>query len=342
MKGTTPTAGPDPRLKPVHARMREAIAPPGDAVDDLYLLLAYQLGWADIVGRPEEARSAKGIRPLLCLMTCEAVGGAGESAVPSATAIELTHEFSLIHDDIEDGDRLRRGRPTLWTLVGEERAINAGDALFAIARRQITAGPLPDGVKLDLVQRYDVACVRLAEGQHMDMMFEVAESIAATDYVAMVSRKTGGLLGAAASMGARAGGADGATADALGRYGEALGVAFQIQDDVLGLWGAESRTGKPTGRDLERRKKTLPIVLGLEDEILGPDLARLFASPTLEAQAAAEMAVRLEAAGLRSRSTEEAQRWATIALATLGDVPVKPELRQELTALVQRAVERDR
>ncbi|MFN2251916.1 MAG: polyprenyl synthetase family protein, partial [Anaerolineae bacterium] len=251
----------DPRLAPVHEVMRRAVAPAGDQRDGLYHWLGYHLGWSTPDGRPADERRAKGVRPLVCLLASRAVGGDDTAAVPAAAAIELTHEFSLIHDDIEDGDRTRRGRAALWTLTGMPHGINSGDALFGIARSQLALSPVAPDVLADLYARYDDACIRLAEGQYLDLSFETADYVTVDDYVDMVSRKTGALLAAAAGLGARAGGASPDVADSLTRYGLALGVAFQIKDDLFDY--GEQRIGKPTGIDIKEQKMTLPLIYAL-------------------------------------------------------------------------------
>jgi geranylgeranyl diphosphate synthase type I len=331
----------DDRLAAVQARLRESVAPRKGATDDQYRWLRYQLGWADEHGNPDDARRGKGIRPLLCLTATSAVGGQWAQAVDVAAAIELTHEFSLVHDDIEDRDELRRGRPTLWTLVGDAVAINAGDALFALARSLLSSAELPAPIVVRLSRRYDEACLLLSEGQHMDLAFEQTARISVADYVDMVSRKTGALLSAAASMGALCGGADDGVASRFADYGSALGIAFQMADDVLGLWGDSQRTGKPVGRDLERRKKTYPIVRALEDPKLGEELGELLGASDTDPERARLMAVKMEEAGYRSLTAEEAGRWAEGAAASLAPLTLEDAARAELAGLLRRAVDRD-
>lgn len=330
------------RLAPVHERMASAVADRDSDTAGLYGWLRYHLGWAELDGSGAAERSAKGIRPLVALVACAGFGGSALDAVDVAAAVELTHEFSLIHDDLEDGDRLRRGRPALWTAVGAAQAINAGDALFAVARAVLTGAGGPPDRRLDMLRRYDAACLALAEGQYQDIGFELRTEVPPAEYEAMVRRKTGSMLGLAAELGACAAGAAAADADQLRRYGEAVGVAFQMQDDLLGLWGDPARTGKPSGADLIRRKKSLPILLAAGQPGLSADLQVLLALPEVTAEAARAMADRMAAAGVMEAVAAEARRWVGIAEAALNDVRLLPGPEAELMALAQAAVSRDR
>lgn len=330
------------RLAPVHARMATAVADRGADTAGLYGWLRYHLGWAELDGRPVALRSAKGIRPLVALVACAGLGGSPADAVDVAAAVELTHEFSLIHDDLEDGDALRRGRPALWTAVGAAQAINAGDALFAIARAVLTGAAGPPERRLDLLRRYDEACLALAEGQFQDIGFEQRSDVRPAEYEAMVRRKTGSMLGLAAALGGGAAGASRAEADQLQHYGEAVGVAFQMQDDLLGLWGDPERTGKPAGADLMRRKKSLPILLATSLPELGADLRALLGSPEVSAEAAQAMADRMAAAGVYDQVADEARAWVRIAAEALADVALLPGPAAELLGLAQAAVARER
>lgn len=334
-------------LDEVLGRVAASLGGRGAIRDDLavYRYLAYHLGLADLDGVPlAGAARGKGIRPMVCLCTAAAVGGDAAKALSVAAAVELTHEFSLIHDDIQDGDRLRRGRPTLWTLVGAAQAINAGDALFAIARSLLSAPDrgYDDRTAVALSARYDEACLRLAEGQQQDIGFESGDPVTDAAYLRMVRDKTGALLGAAAAMGALAGGASGTVAAALGDFGEAVGVAFQIHDDVLGLWGDPVRTGKPAGNDLRRRKRSLPILRGLGHPVLGADLTtRLDDDRPLDDAETAAWLDRLEAGGCREAATAAARAAADQALSLLADLDLAAEPARLLAALTRASVERD-
>lgn len=260
--------------QPVLAEMRRALDRPGI---EHVRLMRYHLGWEDAAGEDIDATGGKMLRPALCLLACEAAGGPMERALPAAAAVELLHNFTLIHDDIEDGSRTRHGRPTLWTLVGVPLAINAGDGLFVLARRtllDLADRGVPAERVLGAVRMLDEACVVLCEGQHLDLGFESRPRVSVAEYERMIAGKTAALLGASAAAGGIAAGADAATVSGLEEAGRALGMAFQAQDDVLGIWGEPSVTGKPVADDIRSRKKSLPVVHAF-DRLSGDALAEL-------------------------------------------------------------------
>lgn len=256
---------------PLEAELRASLRPGSSNVPELAGMLRYHMGWADASLYPTEAPSGKRVRPLLCLLACEACAGDPQQAYPAAAALELLHNFSLVHDDIEDGDRTRRGRGTLWALWGMPKAINAGDALFAIA--QLTILRLAEvGVPPSTVQQaarlFNVTCLAITQGQHLDIDFERREDVTTSDYLMMVECKTAALIASSCELGSLVALGDCSDASSSGsrmrRFGHHLGLAFQMQDDVLGIWGDPAVTGKPAGADLVRHKKSLPILLGLE------------------------------------------------------------------------------
>jgi geranylgeranyl diphosphate synthase type I len=230
-------------------------------------MLRYHFGWMDADGQPAPHALGKAVRPTLCLLSCEAAGGNWERALPAAAALELIHNFSLIHDDIQDGDQQRHHRPTVWSLWGQAQAINAGDAAFAlsgVAIEQLREQGYPAEVVLHVWQLLNTAVLRIVEGQYLDLSFEQQLDITVDEYLAMIARKTGALLEAAAHLGTLLGSADAALTDHLRWYARALGAAFQVGDDLLGIWGQSAETGKPVAADLRRRKKSLPVVYALQ------------------------------------------------------------------------------
>jgi geranylgeranyl diphosphate synthase type I len=224
-------------------------------------MIRYHFGYDE----PGKSRAGKRLRPQLLLRTALAEGGAVECALDAAVAIEILHNYSLVHDDIEDGDELRHGRTTIWKRFGVAHGINAGDALCAISYLTLLheeAVVPPDRV-VEMLQVLHEANLRMCEGQGLDIGFESSSSVSMPQYLEMIAGKTGALFAASCELGALAAGAHPERANAYGRLGRAYGLAFQIRDDVLGTWGATDVTGKPSGADIARRKWSFPIVWAL-------------------------------------------------------------------------------
>ncbi len=329
-------------LERLHARYGPALeAELRSAVPDdgtlLSRMVSYHLGWVDADGRPAAADPGKRIRPLLMLLACEGVGGDWPAALPGAAALELVHNFTLIHDDIQDRSPERRHRPAVWVRWGVNQAINAGDGLFALAFRKLAdlagRGVSPE-TALQCAQMLAEACWVVCQGQVADL--ELADRPTATldEYFGMVRRKTGALIGAAVGMGVLVGGCPGAVATAR-EFGEALGVAFQVWDDYLGIWGRREVTGKPAGDDLRERKKTLPVVWALEagSPELRARLAEAYVAD-VEPDAATELAVRLTNAGAEAFTRRTAAEWAGLAGRLLGNLPLRPEIRADFADLI--------
>ncbi|UCF10253.1 MAG: polyprenyl synthetase family protein [Candidatus Bipolaricaulota bacterium] len=218
--------------------------------------LRYHAGLTDEQGERVDA-SGKLLRPSLVLFVAGELGGTADRAMPAAVALELVHNFSLIHDDIQDGDRMRRGRPTVWTLWGTGEAINAGDLMYTLAIE--TALRAGDGVAELLLRATD----EMIEGQSLDLGFEDRPATL-EEYLEMIDRKTGALLCAAFELGAVVADADRSVRKRLRALGRSVGRAFQIQDDLLGVWGDSEIVGKPNGSDIRRRKRSYPVILAFE------------------------------------------------------------------------------
>lgn len=236
----------------------------GQTNPDFMAMMAYQFGYVDEQLRPINESGGKRFRPLLCLLACEGVGGSVQQALTAAAAIEILHNFSLVHDDIEDRDSTRRHRPTVWKLWGEAHGINVGDAMFALAGRAILESPVDPATALDVARHFGDTARALTEGQYLDMSFESRADVRAEEYSNMVENKTGALIEFSLWAGARIGGADDKTLTAVASFGNELGKAFQIQDDISGIWASSDRTGKEPGTDLRNGKKTLPVLLAAE------------------------------------------------------------------------------
>jgi geranylgeranyl diphosphate synthase type I len=321
--------------------MREVVSTPSPAFRQLYGHLHYHLGWADEQLQPSEEPTGKRLRPIFCLLCCELCGGDWERALPAAAAVELLHNFSLIHDDIEDGDTTRRGRPTVWALWSMPQALNAGDALHALAHLallRLADRGLPAETVAAAMQVFGRACLRLTQGQFLDIRFEAQESVAIQEYLEMVAGKTAALLAASCELGAMAANGEPVQREHLRDFGHHVGLAFQIEDDILGIWGDPEVTGKPAGSDIRRRKKTLPIIYGLQRS---KPLQALLAQPDLSTANIAQAVELLEEAGGREWAQEEAQVQTRHALTALdaadGGKSAADTLRDLALGLVGRA-----
>ncbi|MFE5813531.1 polyprenyl synthetase family protein [Streptomyces sp. NPDC056479] len=318
----------------VRPALREAVGRTHPWVGEM---AAYSFGWCEVGGTPSAGSGGKGVRQALAVLAAEAAGAPGRSAVPGAVAVELVHAFSLLHDDIMDGDEARRRRPTVWKAYGTGPAVLAGDALFALAVETLAAAPAgPDAVRL-----LSVALQDLVRGQADDLLFATRpwtgpERVRPEEYRAMAEHKTGALLGCAAALGALLGGAPPATVSALDRTGRHLGIAFQIMDDLLGIWGDPAVTGKPVYGDLRERKKTYPVLAALDSPAAGR-LSTLLESPADPG----EVAALIEEAGGRTAALAEARRHVAAVEAALADVPLQEGPTEELRSLLDFLVRRD-
>lgn len=326
-------------LPALEATMRQAI--PDTVPAALCGMLRYHLGWVDTTFQPTTDKAGKRLRPVFLLLACEAQGGDWQQALPAAAAIELLHNFTLIHDDIEDRDRTRRGRPTLWAVWGEPQAINAGDALFALAYRSLF-GLQKTHVSPETVQRavnlYTDAILHITEGQHLDLSFEAESAVDEATYLTMIRGKTAALLGLACELGGILAGAAEPRLAALREFGVELGLAFQMQDDWLGLWGNPEKTGKPVGSDLHNRKKTLPILHGMAHS---ETFRALMTNDTpVDDTHVAEGLALLEATGSQEYTHAQALAHHQAALAALGRSEGTGEAQAALYALTKQLVGR--
>ncbi|MCX6046387.1 MAG: polyprenyl synthetase family protein [Chloroflexi bacterium] len=295
-----------PRLED---EMRDMLHSKEAAVAAHYGMMGYHMGWLDEQFNTQISPSGKRLRPMLCLLACAEMGGDPIQALPAATAIELLHNFSLIHDDIEDGDETRRHRPTVWKIWGVPQAINAGDGMFTLAfaamQRLVRRGVSADHT-LQALNLFTQTCLKLTEGQHLDMSFEQRIIVSVDEYMRMIQGKTAALVGASVAIGALMGGAAASQVSDLQQFGEAIGLAFQIQDDILGIWGNPEETGKAAGNDILRRKKSLPILHALNHDRVGEQFETLFDSELSPTQLPKALDL-LEQAGTR-QFTEAAMR----------------------------------
>jgi geranylgeranyl diphosphate synthase type I len=287
-----------------------------------------------------QGQGGKRIRPLLTALTSAAVGGEWRHALPAAAAIELLHNFSLLHDDIQDDSPLRRGRATVWKLWGAPQAINAGDAMFTLAHlapHRLRALGVADGIVLDVLADFDATCLHLTQGQHLDMAFEGRARVSVDEYLTMIEGKTAALVSACARIGARIGGATLDVREHLSSYGRHLGLAFQIHDDWLGIWGDPAVTGKSAATDLQTRKKSLPVVYGLERS---DDFVRAYGVPHQPGASVAALIERLDSLGAQSHTRDLARDHSDQAVAHLDAAhltgPAAAALRELTEQLLSR------
>jgi geranylgeranyl diphosphate synthase, type I len=299
-----------------------------DALDGPAPLLAgmgrYHLGWVDRDLAPAADGAVdrgKRIRPALALLCCAAAGGNPADAAPLAAAIELLHNFTLVHDDIQDHSPTRRHRQTVWTLWGVPQAINAGDALFAAAHLslyRLRDSAISPELVLRLAAEFDRMTIAIVAGQVLDLQFEARSDVTPDDYLRMIGGKTAAIVRYAAWAGALIAGADDG-AERFGAFGLALGVGFQIQDDLLGVWGSSSQTGKAAADDIRRKKQSLPILL-LHERAHGDDAAeleQLYASPEIDAAGTRRVLDLLERYDVRREVERHVQAYHDQAKAAL-------------------------
>ncbi len=327
----------------IQAVLREAEArasSPAQALPSFYGIMRYHLGWAGPDLQPARAPQGKRLRPTLCLLACEALGGSLAQAAPAAAALELLHNFTLVHDDLQDRDVERHHRPAVWTLWGEAQAINVGDGmhvLSSLAMVRLRERGMPAARVLEMLALLHHTCLVICEGQFLDISFEQRWDVSLDEYLDMIRRKSAALLSCAAELGAYVAGAEDALRDALARFGLELGMAFQVQDDLLGVWGDEALTGKRAANDLRTRKKTFPVVYALEHGT--PEQRRmlldLLARPGELSEESVQRAIALlEASGARAQAHAAVARYSAIALDHLATLPPSPA-REELRTMAE-------
>jgi geranylgeranyl diphosphate synthase type I len=325
-------------LPAIEAELRKAVAlADGDGLGELHGMLAYHMGWQGEGAGPKAA--GKRIRPMLLLLTCESAGGKWREALPAAVAVELVHNFSLIHDDIEDNSPLRRGRPTVWAKWGVPQALNAGDSMFILAHLSILrlGETIPAETTMKAARLLHETCLKLTQGQYLDISYESRQDLILEAYWPMVSGKTAALLSACAELGAVIAGADDFRQGSYRQFGRDLGLAFQAQDDLLGVWGNAALTGKSTESDLLSGKKSLPVLYGLG---LGGPFARRWQQGPVHAEEVPALARQLEAEGAKGYTQEIADHLTGQALEHLESAHPQGEageaLRELALALVSR------
>ena len=340
-----PDALPDALLE---RELEAAIDELDDRAPMLQRMARFHLGWTDSSGVPTDAKTrariqGKRIRPVLAMLSCTAAGGDAAAAAPLAAAIELLHNFTLIHDDIQDRSPNRRHRATVWRVWGDAQAINAGDAMFAAAQiALLRADPakVQPGLMVDLLREFNRATIRIVQGQVLDLEYEGRSDATPEQYLSMIAGKTAAIVRFAAWAGARIGGAPVAVADRLGDFGDALGVGFQVRDDLLGIWGSREETGKDQADDIRRRKQSLPILL-LRNRASDRELARiveLYGGDEIDDAGIATIIELLDAHGIRNEASRQVELFHERAATALAEMRalLQPGPVQELGKLVRR------
>ena len=352
MAARRPTAAPrppppGPPLPAMFARYQDRVAgelaaAAAAAADSPFAIpVRYHLGWADQDGNPAASPAAQGkaLRPTLCMFACEALAGNLAAAAAAAAALELIHNFSLIHDDIQDGDLERRHQPTVWALWGQPKALVCGDAVQSLgdaAMLRVADRGASPATALQVSRLLLESYLEMIEGQCRDLEFEARADIATADYLQMIAGKTGALIRSSLEIGATLAASGPAAAPAFANFGRYLGRAFQIRDDYLGVWGNAAATGKSTDNDIRRRKKSLPAVYALEQATgaAGRDLRRLYAQPELSDADVQRVLAIMDAVGAAPYAQRLAAESAAQAVRALDPLTLPPWAQAEVAELV--------
>ena len=336
MSVTAPSLGRGRQL--VEPSLREAVS---RLDEDTRLVASYHFGWCERDGREITAPAGKGVRPSLVLMSGEAMGAATEDLVAGAVAVELVHNFSLIHDDLMDRDAERHHRPTVWSVWGDAMAVLVGDAMLSLAHEVLDGSGSTYATNAS--RALGRATRELIRGLVLDVAFESRGDVTLAECIDMAAGKTGALMGVSAELGAILAGAPEPAAQALRRYGEEVGLAFQLVDDMLGIWGWPERTGKPVFSDLRSRKKTMPVVWAVHHGgAPGHELARWLAEPDEPGELALCRAAELvDRAGGRAWAQREAKERVERALVALAGLDLDPAHAEQLGNLARFVAERD-
>lgn len=329
----------------VESELRDIILSNPSAISSI---MSYHLGWSHENGTSRNGSSGKKLRSTLCLLCCEAYGGNPDQVLPVAAAIELIHSFTLIHDDIEDQGEQRHHRPTVWKLWGTPQAINVGDGMFALA--QLAALKLAKRVRpkkkilkcLDAINR---ACFLLCEGQYMDIAFEAMPRVTEYLYFKMISKKTASLIAASCYIGAILG--EGNLPYQESRYcyrlGQAIGMTYQIRDDILGIWGKDIKTGKTVGDDILNKKRSLPIIYGLinSDRNRSKKLKQIYSQNSIGSTEVHHISRLLDELGAKKYSQETAEKYYFKAIALINSMKIDKKHKVELSGLAEFCLKRE-
>jgi geranylgeranyl diphosphate synthase type I len=312
----------------------------------LYDMMRYHMGWIDEFGRIRKETAGKRLRPVLCLLACQALGGQWRQALPVAAAIELVHNFSLIHDDIQDSSIERRGRPTIWYIWGQPQAINVGDCMHALALSSLLRLEDTGTTHAKMVRAAHTlgeASLRLSEGQYRDLSYENHPDIKINDYLSMISGKTAALFSCSLEIGAIMATDNESQISHMRNFGQALGMTFQVHDDVLSIWGDEKTTGKSSASDIQSKKKTLPVIYALE-KAKGEDgrrLKQIYQKETIERADVDDVLHSLDKINARGYAQETSRKYYHEAISELDTANISQPEKADLQAIAKFLLERE-
>lgn len=312
----------------------------------LYNMMKYHLGWLDEDLKRVEQYRGKRFRPTLCLLVYNALSGVHDKALPAAAAIELIHNFSLIHDDIEDMDEERRHKSTVWKLFGISQAINVGDGMHVLANLaalRLEELNVTSSKIVEVIRILNETIIALCEGQYLDMSFEDRLDITIDMYLEMIRRKTAALVEAATWIGATLATEDKDKIDSFRKFGRNIGIAFQIIDDIIGIWEKTSRTGKPKASDVRNKKKTLPILYALQEASKEGKkrLMDIYQKDKLTEEDTEAVLNILEETGAHEYSKKMAEKFERDALTELSKTKIENEAMDDIIALTEFLVRRN-
>ena len=323
---------------PLEDALARAVPPSGARA--IHTLLRYHLGWSDRCGVPSPTSGSQGkaLRPTLCIFACDAFQGNPSHAAPAAAALELIHNFSLVHDDIQDQGLERRHQPTVWALWGTDRALVAGDAMQSLGDLStlMSSDKVPADTTVQVSHLLTQSYLEMIEGQCRDLQFEQRATIGAEEYLDMIALKTGALIRSSLVIGATIATDDTEILESVARFGTAIGRLFQIRDDYLGIWGDEAITGKSADSDIVQRKKSYPIVYAFQ-EVRGAnrdELLRLYGQETLDETDVGRVMEILEGIGAAQQTNALTERTAQEGREALAMLELPPWAAEDAANLI--------
>ena len=335
----------DEYLTALENELRALVASPDPAYAGYYGIFRYHLGWTDTNFVEVKSDTGKRLRPLLCLLSCEATCGDWRPALPVAAALELAHNFSLIHDDIEDNSDERRSRASVWKVWGLAHGLNAGDGMFVLARLaldRLCERGFSDAKCTAISRVFDEATLALCQGQFLDLGFEARLDVSTDEYLQMIHGKTAALISASTRIGAMLATEGPTTVDAFARFGENIGSAFQITDDILGIWGNPSVTGKSAATDILTKKKSLPAIIGLNHPQCGTALRALYSQVQLSQSDVTRVLALLAQVSAREQAQHRADEFRAAALAALDATRIQNRAMERLREMAETMTRRVR